>query len=128
MTYHNDSKNLGRIIKQQRVAIPLTLTELSARSGVSPSHLSRIEKGERSPSAHVLRRIAKPLGFEENELFALAGYLSPQPSTEARETTENNTRQLDPITASMLAQEPVKIQRAVIAVLTILKSITRRTK
>jgi len=128
MTYHNDSKNLGRIIKQQRIAIPLTLTELSARSGVSPSHLSRIEKGERFPSAHILQRIARLLGFEENELFALAGYLSPQPSTEARETTKNNTRQLDPITTSMLAREPVEIQRAVIAVLIILKSITRRTK
>jgi len=125
MTYHNDRKNLGRIIKQQRVAIPLTLTELSARSGVSPSHLSRIEKGERFPSAHILQRIARLLGFEENELFTLAGYLSPPSSIDAR---KNNTKQLDPIVTSMLAREPIEIQRTVIAVLTILKSINRRIK
>ena len=69
---------LGKIIKQQRLSIPLTLQELTAKSGVSSSHLGRIERGERFPSAHVLRKIARPLGFEENELFTLANYLPPQ--------------------------------------------------
>ena len=77
------SQNLGRIIKQQRIITGLTLRELSASSGVSSSHLGRIERGERFPSAHVLRRIARPLGFEEGELFALAGYFSPQSPTVA---------------------------------------------
>jgi len=43
MTEHNTSKNLGKIIKRQRIAIPLTLKELSARSDVSSSHLGRVE-------------------------------------------------------------------------------------
>jgi len=46
-------------------------------AGVSASHLGRIERGERFPSGSVLRRIAGPLGFEEDELFTLAGYLCP---------------------------------------------------
>ena len=71
---------LGRILKQQRVAIPLTLQELASASGVSSSHLGRIERGERFPSAHILRRIAKPLGFDLNELLIMAGHLSPEPS------------------------------------------------
>ena len=125
MTTDNNSENLGKIIKQQRIAVQLTLRELSVRSGVSASHLGRIERGERFPSAHILRRITRPLVFEENELFALAGYLSPQSSTEAEPKTGNNLRQLDPIVARILAQEPVEAQRAVIAILTLLKSIAK---
>ena len=94
-------------------------------SGVSSSHLGRIERGERFPSARILRKIAKPLGFEEDELFALAGYLSPQPPSIAGETPDYSGRRLDPYVASVLAREPVDVQRAVIGILTILKSIAR---
>ena len=105
--------------------VPLTLQELAATSGISPSHLGRIERGERFPSAHILRKIAEPLGFEENELFALAGYLSPQTSSIAEPAPAYNGKRLDPYVARMLAQEPVEVQRAVIGILTILKSIAR---
>ncbi len=94
-------------------------------SGVSASHLGRIERGERFPSASVLRKIAKPLGFEEDELFTLAGYLSPHPSGIAEESPEYSGKRLDPYVASVLAREPVDAQRAVIGILTILKSIAR---
>ena len=125
MINNNNSQNLGRIIKRQRIAIPLTLRELSARSGVSSSHLGRVERGERFPSAHILQRIAKPLGFEESELLALAGYLSPSLSMEAEIAAGNTARQLDPLVAKVLAQEPTEVQRAVIAILTMLKSIAK---
>lgn len=125
MTADNSSQNLGRIIRQQRIAAGLTLRELSVRSGVSPSHLGRAERGERFPSAHILQRIARPLGFEESELFALAGYLSPQPATAAGIIMENSVSQLDPIVARILAQEPVEVQRAALAILTVLKSIAQ---
>lgn len=120
----SDYKNhLGRIIKQQRISLPLTLQELSTKSKVSASHLGRIERGERFPSAHILQRIARPLGFEEDELFTLAGYLSPQtPGIAEQEPSYSNNR-LDPYVARVLAQEPIEIQRAVIGILTILKSI-----
>jgi len=122
---YNGRQNLGKLIKQQRVMVPLTLQELAATSGISPSHLGRIERGERFPSAHILRKIAEPLGFEENELFALAGYLSPQTSSIAEPAPAYNGKRLDPYVARMLAQEPVEVQRAVIGILTILKSIAR---
>ena len=71
----NDAQNLGTVVKQQRNRLGLTLSALAAKSGVSVSHLSRIEKAQRYPSASVLRKIARPLGLEEKELFNLAGYL-----------------------------------------------------
>ena len=125
MTTENNYKNLSGIIKQQRTTSGLTLRELSAISGVSSSHLGRIEKGARFPSAHVLQRIAKPLGFEESELFALAGYLPSAPPTEADVTTGDISRRLDPLVSRILSQEPVEVQRTVVTILTILKSLAK---
>ena len=122
---NNHGKKLGTIIRQQRIAIPFTLRRISSLSGVSTSHLGRIERGERFPSADILRKIAKPLGFEERELFTLAGYLSnEQPlATEGHEGYHN--KGLDTYVANALAQEPVQVQRAVIGILGILKSLTK---
>ena len=122
----SDYKNhLGGIIKQQRISLSLTLQEIAAKSGVSASHLGRIERGERFPSAHILQKIAKPLGFEEDELFTLAGYLSPQTTMIAERNPSYSSERVDPYVARVLAQEPVEMQRAVIGILTILKSIAK---
>ncbi len=118
-------KNLGAILKQQRLAVPLKLRELAAMSGISSSHLGRIERGERFPSAHILRKVATPLGFKENKLFTLAGYLSPQPLSIAEASPSYGGGRLDPYVAKVLAQETVDVQHSVIGILTILKSIAR---
>jgi len=117
--------NLGKMLKQQRLSLPLTLRELSVMSGVSASHLGRIERGERFPSGSILRRIAKPLGFDEDELFTLAGYLSPHAPSVAEGEQRYGGGGLDPYVARMLAQEPVDMQRAVLGILSILKSIAK---
>jgi transcriptional regulator with XRE-family HTH domain len=125
ITMTTNNSDLGKILKQQRINVPLTLQELAAESGVSSSHLGRIERGERFPSARILRKIAKPLGFNEDELFTLAGFLTPQTSGTAEGNAHYNARQLDPYVARMLAEEPPEIQRAVIGILSLLKSIAR---
>ena len=115
-----DNRNeLPRMIKQQRVMRGLTLERLSEMSGVSASHLGRVERGERFPSATTLRKIANPLGFGEMELFAIAGYLPPQAPEEAQ------PGRLDPYVAAVLSQEPVEVQRAIIIILTVLKSMAK---
>ena len=122
---NNNMNNLGEILKQRRLMVSLTLHKLSEISGISPSHLGRIERGERFPSASVLQRIAQPLGFDEGELFSLAGYLST-PSVGIEEThTEYAGGQLDPYVVRVLSQESVEVQRMVIGILSILKSIAR---
>jgi len=119
--------NLGEVIRQQRVMMSLTLQELAAKSGVSSSHLGRVERGERVPSARILRRIAKPLSFEENELFTLAGYLSSRAPSVGEESLPYSGRRVDPYVAAVLSREPVNVQRAVVGILTILKSIAEST-
>ncbi len=119
-----ESNGFGQIIRQRRVMIPLTLQKLAKMSGVSSSHLGRIERNERFPSAAILKKIAKPLDFEEDELFILAGYLSPQPNTIAEAQPSYNDGRLDPYVANLLAQEPVEMQHAVLSILSILKNVT----
>ena len=78
----NETQNLGSIVRRQRNRLGLTLADLAAKSGVSISHLGRIENAQRYPSTNVLRKIAKPLSLDEDELFNLAGYLPVvQPTT-----------------------------------------------
>ncbi len=128
MTNNSSKQNLGRMLKQQRVMIPLTLQELAAISGVSSSHLGRIERGERFPSASILRKIAKPLGFEESELFSWAGYLSSWSAGIEERSVDYGIKQLDPYVAKMLSQESVEVQRAVIGILSILRSLAKATE
>lgn len=118
-----ESNVLGEVIKRQRAVMGLTLAEVSEKSGVSTSHLGRIERGERFPSARILRNIAKALGFDENELFVIADYLSPRSADEER-TTESVGR-VDPYVAMVLGKEPVEVQHKVIAILILLKSIAK---
>ena len=115
---------IGKTLKQQRLMLELTLRELAARSGVSASHLARVERGERFPSGHILRKIAKPLGLDEGLLMVTAGYLSPQPPSETGEE-HRIFKGLDPYVAKVLSEEPIEIQRTVVALLTILKSVAK---
>jgi len=124
----NNRADVGKILKERRLMVPLTLRRLATMSGMSPSYLGRIERGERFPSASILRRIAKPLGFQESELFSLAGYLSSPSAGVEEEKTEYVGRKLDPYVSRVLAGEPVEVQRTVIGILSILKSIARASK
>ncbi|MDP2918782.1 MAG: helix-turn-helix transcriptional regulator [Dehalococcoidia bacterium] len=123
----NNYPQIGVLLKQQRVSVPLTLQELARKAKVSASHLGRVERGQRFPSAKILRRLAGPLGLEENEIFTLAGYLSPQAPSIAEDPGAYHGRYLDPLVSKLLSQEPVEVQRQVISILNILKSLARTT-
>ena len=71
-------------------------------------------------------KIAKPLGFEEHELFMLAGFLFQQSSAIAENDPLYGGRRLDPYVTKVLAQEPVEMQRGVIGLLSILRSLAKK--
>ena len=123
MASNNSDTNVGKMIKQQRLVRGLTLHELSTMSEVSASHLGRIERGERFPSARILRKIAKPLGLGESELFVFADYLPSQSSMAVE--SKMPTATLDPYVARLLSQESPEVQRTIIGILIILKSIAK---
>ena len=116
--------NIGETIRQQRRTVSLTLEKLASMSGVSASHLWRVERGERFPSASILHKVAKPLGLQSNELFTLAGYLSPTTLRTDESIPGSNGKQLDPYVARILAAEPVEVQQAAVVILSIMKSLS----
>ncbi len=60
---------LGARIKRLRLARELTLKQVGAKAGVSPTHLSEIERGRTSPTVGALLRIATALGEEASRLI-----------------------------------------------------------
>lgn len=62
-------RRLGARLKGLRQARDLTLDQLSARSGVSRAMISRVERGESSPTAALLDRLCAGLGVLLSALF-----------------------------------------------------------
>ena len=58
----NGDKNFGLGIKRMRLMSGMTIAELSSKSGLSSSYLSRIENGKSLPSNQSMRKIADQLG------------------------------------------------------------------
>jgi transcriptional regulator with XRE-family HTH domain len=69
-----DKTELGRRVKLERLAKDMTLKQVADASGMSPTHISEIERGRTSPTVGALLRIAhaleKPATYfvEEDEL------------------------------------------------------------
>ena len=111
---------IGSFIHQQRVALSLTAQGLAEATGLSASHIGRIERGERSPSGIVLRKLSKPLGLREDELFMIAGYLKLKSDEKVTVGSSN----LDPALAAFLAHEPIEVQRAAIGIIKIIQNLS----
>lgn len=62
-------RRLGARIKGLRQSRGLTLDQLAARSGVSRAMISRVERGESSPTAALLDRLCAGLGIMLSALF-----------------------------------------------------------
>src|SRR5271170_6084719 len=63
------SLRTGRAVKQQRDAAGLSLRVLAARSGVSSSMISDIERGTKSPTVTTVVRLAQALGISAAALI-----------------------------------------------------------
>jgi len=61
-------QRVGPTLRVMRIRKGLSLNELSLVAGISPSHLSRIERGLTVPSYDVLDRIAGALGSDLSSL------------------------------------------------------------
>lgn len=115
-----DDRDIGSIMRQLRLRADISRVQLGAVSGVSPSHLTRIENGQRFPSAKVLRKIAPHLHIGEVELLSLAGYVSAEQYNMLGNT---DSTKLDPNVVALLSQESVEVQRAVVSILSMVKYI-----
>ncbi len=60
--------SLAATLRAFRNSRAMTLAQVSALSGISIAHLSRLENGERSPSVKVLLQLSRALGISMGEL------------------------------------------------------------
>lgn len=67
--------NIHEFIQQCRIEQKLSIQELSKRSGVSASHISRIERANRRPSPETLEKLAPHLQVEYVKLLEVANLL-----------------------------------------------------
>ena len=75
---------LGAVLRQRREAAHRTLTEVAAEAGLSPAHLSEVERGRKEVSTERLLAVAHALGIRPADLYAelarLLGADSDRPS------------------------------------------------
>jgi transcriptional regulator with XRE-family HTH domain len=73
------AKRLGAFIRQHRQAAGLTAQQLGQAVGVDKTTILRIEAGSiREPSPATLQRVARVLKVDLEDIFALAGYATPE--------------------------------------------------
>src|SRR5581483_6210117 len=77
-TIVEDTSGLARRIAGLRTARGWSLTEMAARSSVSKAMLSKIERGESSPTATVLTKIASAFGLTLAKLLTEPTRPSPR--------------------------------------------------
>lgn len=75
------AEEFGEYLKSLRKKRKLTIRQLDTYSGVSNSYISQMERGERGvPSPDILRKLAKPLNVDYEELMMRAGHLKDEPN------------------------------------------------
>ncbi len=72
-------KNFGEILRELRTAQNLGLRETAGKIGISPTYLSRIERGkERPPRPDLIKALAKLLAADPDVLFRLSSSTDPE--------------------------------------------------
>jgi transcriptional regulator with XRE-family HTH domain len=91
---HSLDQRIAQRVRELRAAQGLTLDQLAARSGVSRSMISVVERGESSPTAALLDKLAAGLGVTLNALFEATRGSEP-PSPLARRAAQPEWRDPD---------------------------------
>jgi transcriptional regulator with XRE-family HTH domain len=67
-------KKFGALVRREREAREIGLREMAKIIGVSPTYMSKVERDEFPPPAEDrVKKIAKVIGYDADELLALAG-------------------------------------------------------
>jgi transcriptional regulator with XRE-family HTH domain len=67
---HSIRQALGGILRGRRLAEGRTLTEVAAEAGLSPAHLSEVERGRKEVSTERLLAVAHALNVPPAEIYA----------------------------------------------------------
>ncbi|UUV18017.1 helix-turn-helix domain-containing protein [Fusobacteria bacterium ZRK30] len=86
----NKLKALGIFLKKTRERVKLGTNQLAAKIGISPSYITKLEKGHiATVHPYLLRRVAEGLRIDYKELYKIVDYLDEE---EPIEMTSNGRR------------------------------------
>lgn len=71
-------RTLSRLVRQQRIALGYTPTQIADRAHIDRAIVSRIEAGKKIPTPETLAALAPVLGVPLTDLYTAAGYPVPQ--------------------------------------------------
>ena len=80
-----NNEEIGALLKRLRGE--LSLRDITRRTGISSSHLSQLERGERRPGRNVLRELEETYNVDLRHLLMRAGY-GPKPDPNSNEVLE----------------------------------------
>lgn len=104
--------SLGSFIKKRRVALKKTGRQLARESGVSSGYLSQIEAGRYIPKPEVLKKLAKPLHIDYDQLLLAAGVLAESLAEDSGEYRTSPITVSGPrLTLPIVGQVPKSITR-----------------
>ena len=110
-------EKFGAKVRREREERKIGLREMAKMIGVSPTYLSKIERDEFPPPAEdKVRKIAKIIGSDVDELLALAGRVSSDLSEIIRERPRElaallrTTKGLPANEVARLAREAEKVK------------------
>lgn len=89
------SEHVGLVIKRLREDRKLSKSRLSREAGVSDAYIVQIEKGDRSPSEDVLRRLARVLRVPPHTLLIPAGRYSPEEIQDAEHSAMDQCYEIE---------------------------------
>ena len=67
---HTVRAALGSVLRARREAARRTLSEIAAEAGLSPAHLSEVERGRKEVSIERLIAVAHALGMRPSQVYA----------------------------------------------------------
>jgi transcriptional regulator with XRE-family HTH domain len=70
------------VLREMRRGLDLTIAEVSARSGVSPAVISKLERNQTNAELETLYKLARVFGINTTELLKVAERLTSQKTTE----------------------------------------------
>lgn len=83
-TAHTIRQALGAALRVRREAARRTLSDIAAEAGLSPAHLSEVERGRKEVSTERLVAVAHALGVRPAEIYAdVARQLGADPDRRA---------------------------------------------
>jgi len=66
------AKAFGAVVREERLRAQLSQERLAFRAGIHPTYLSRLERGEKSPTLDVVDSLARALHIKPHVLLAAA--------------------------------------------------------